>query len=347
MSDPVSATLRGGEWWDYKLVPILTGFYASALFLGQPVAAPWGNALILLLSLLPGAAYVSIVNDLTDLRDDAAAGKANRMAGRSLSFKAILLFLSLAAGVPFFWFWRDNMTALILYAGAWAAFALYSLPPFRLKSRGVSGVVADACGAHLFPTLLAAALAFQGVAEPLRPAWFWAIAAWSLGYGLRGNLWHQLLDRDADRAVGLGTFAARHRPHVAARLGAWFAFPLETAGLTFLLFSIASPLPVMGFLIYLGLITCRMRLWGLHPIIADPKPGFFIFLHEYYDVFLPLALLLASALAYPIDWLTLAVHLLLFHRRPMVTAQDAWTLVGKSAIPRLVRIWRAWRSPGR
>jgi hypothetical protein len=335
------AVLRAGEWWDYKLVPILTFFYASAVLLGIGIADLWRGALILLLSLIPGAAYVSIINDITDIRDDLAAGKRNRMAGRSAAFKAAAVVATLCGGAVFFWLWRSEPVLLVLYGAAWISFTLYSVPPFRLKARGLAGVVADGCGAHLFPTLLAVAIAFLAAERPVDPVWFGAAGAWAFGYGLRGNLWHQLLDRESDLQSGVHTFAGRHPPHVAARLGTWFAFPLELGSMVVLLAMLDNLLPylALGFHILLGCL--RVGLWRIPPVIVDPKPRFFIVLHEFYDVFLPVALLLASARGHPTDLFVLAAHLLLFHRRTVVILRGAFELIGKAAKLALQRLSRS------
>jgi 4-hydroxybenzoate polyprenyltransferase len=322
MGERLSAVLRAGEWWDYKLVPILTFFYATAFLLGVSVSQLWSAVLLLLLSLLPGAAYVSVINDITDVADDVASGKRNAMAGRSWNFKAAVLGVTLIGGVFFFWLWWDKPFLVGCYAAAWISFTLYSVPPFRLKTRGLAGVVADAAGAHLFPSLVAVALAFAAADAPLNLAWVAAAAAAALGYGLRGNLWHQLLDRERDREAGVKTFAERHAPQVAVRFGTYVAFPLEVIGLAALFWQLQSPVPLLALAVHLGLARFRVRRWGMQPVIVEPKTGFFIWLHEYYDVLLPVALLIASALAHPADFAVLLVHLLLFHNRARVVAED-------------------------
>ncbi|HEY0412265.1 MAG TPA: UbiA family prenyltransferase [Allosphingosinicella sp.] len=335
MAERAASVLRSGEWWDHKLVPILCAFYATMVRLGLPIASQWQVLLVLLLSLVPGAAYVSIVNDLTDLEADAAAGKANRMAGRPPAFRIAALLLPLLCGGVFFWVWRGQPLALFLYAGAWIAFTLYSVPPFRLKARGLAGVVADACGAHLFPTLLAAALPFAAAGLPPDRLWLAAVGAWSLAHGLRGNLWHQLLDRERDRTAGVATFAARHPPAAAARLGAWVAFPVELAALAGLFRLMASPWPPLALIPYALLVARRVRLWHMEAVVVEPKGAYLILLHEYYLAFLPLAILAGSALVHRVDWVLLAFHLLLFGREPLRTWCDAWSLILRPALQRL------------
>ena len=326
MSVDLIRSVRAGEWWDYKLVPLLTAFYATVALLERPIASLWPAALILLLALVPGAAFVSLLNDLTDVEEDRAAGKANRMAGRPLAFRIAAIVVPVAAGILFLILWRDDPLLTAAYLAAWIAFALYSLPPVRLKARGFPGVLADAAGAHLFPTLVAMLLAFRAAGAPIDPVWIAAGAAWAFGYGLRGILWHQLSDRDNDRAAGVRTFAQRHPRRLAARVGAWFAFPLELAGLAVLIWKLGSPLPFLFLALSLHLVWLRVWRWSMRAVLVEPRPKYLILMHEYYDVFLPLAILLDSAARFPIDWLVLAAHLLAFHRRPLETVEDVRTL---------------------
>ena len=331
----LAAIVRAGEWWDYKLVPILTLFYATLLLLGRPIASSWLSAVALLLSLLAGAVYVSLVNDLTDIDEDRAAGKSNRMAGRSRPFRALALLLPLAVGLLFLVAWRDDPWLAAAYLSAWIAFSLYSIPPFRLKTRGLAGILADASGAHLFPTLVAILLAFRAAQQPVDPVWIAAGATFALGYGLRGILWHQLSDRDNDEVANVRTFAQRHSIRATAAIGAWIAFPLELAGLAVLLWMIASPIPLLMFAFYLVLGARRIRSSQTRVIVVRPVPHYEILMHEYYDVFLPVAILLAAALRHPIDLAVLAIHLALFSRRPARAIEDSWHLIARPILRRL------------
>ena len=318
--------MRAGEWWEHKLVPIFSAFYATAIVLGVPISSMWRAALTVLLSLIPGAAYVSVINDLTDRDDDLAAGKTNRLIGRSRAMVALLIGATVAAGVVFAWLWRHDTLLLGCYLAAWLAFSLYSLPPFRFKSRGLAGVLCDASGAHLFPTLVAVILAFRGAGRAISVPWIASVAVWAFTYGLRGILWHQLTDVDNDRSAGVRTFAQRHPPHVAARLGTFIAFPLELFALAAMLWQLQSGWPLLFLALYLLMSARRMRNWKMQAAIVAPKPHFFIVLHEYYDVLFPISLLIASALRFPLDGFALLAHLLLFPARATQTAIDLWKL---------------------
>src|SRR5207244_8174700 len=72
--------IRADEWWEYKLVPILSTFYATALVLHVAVSSLWVGALSLLLAIVPAAIYASVINDVTDLAGDLEAGKRHGVA---------------------------------------------------------------------------------------------------------------------------------------------------------------------------------------------------------------------------------------------------------------------------
>jgi 4-hydroxybenzoate polyprenyltransferase len=318
--------VRASEWWDYKLVPILSAFYATAVLLRVPLVSIWMTAVVILLAMIPGAAYVSVINDLTDREEDLAAGKKNRMLGRSRTATGLLIAATAGCGLAVSWFWREDHLLLSCYLAAWLAFSLYSLPPFRLKARGMLGVLCDASGAHLFPTIVAVILTFRAAHAPLDRRWLLAMATWSFAYGLRGILWHQLTDRDADRDTGVHTFAERHDPRVVARFGGWFVFPIELLAFATMLWRLQSLWPLLFLCVYLFLTARRMSWWKMQPVVVAPKPHFFIVLHEYYDVFFPLALLVAATVRNRRDAIVLAVHLLLFPSRPLTALKDSWKL---------------------
>jgi len=321
--------VRAGEWWEYKLAPILAAFYATALTLQVPVSSLWPAALVLLLALVPGAAYVSVINDLTDRDEDLAAGKPNRLLGRPPAYAAALVAITAGLGIVFCILWRHDALLLGVYLAAWLAFSLYSLPPFRFKARGILGVLCDASGAHLFPTLVGVIVACRAAADrPVSVAWLAAVGTWAFANGVRGILWHQLTDRDNDRVAGVRTFAQLHPPHVAARLGTYAVFPLELAGLAAMLWQMRSVWAVGFLLLYALFAAIRTYRFALNPVIVAPKPRFLIVLHEYYDLFLPIAILLESR-----DWLVLAIHIVLFPNRLRHTFSDA------------VQLWRERRRP--
>ena len=323
----ISQTIRAVDWWEYKLSPIFATAYATALLLQLSVASLWPLLLLSLVALAPGAAYVSVINDLTDLEDDLASGKANRLAGKSRAFVAATLICCILPGAAVAIYWRNDPLLLSLYLAAWAAFSLYSIPPFRLKSRGVLGLLADASGAHLFPTLLVVSLVFRWRGDPIDPVWFSSVALWSLGFGLRGILWHQISDLRHDELTGVHTFARLHKITLLRRLGNFVIFPVEMAAFAVVLWRAGSRFAFAFLFLYALLEWSRKWLWGMQLVVVAPKPRYSILMLDYYEVFYPLAHLLSSSARNPHDALVVAAHLLLFPRRATQTLKDIVKLI--------------------
>jgi 4-hydroxybenzoate polyprenyltransferase len=328
----ITETIRAVEWWEYKLSPLFATLYATAYLLSVSVFSLWPLLVLALVALVSCAAYVSVINDLTDRADDAASSKTNRLAGRSRAFVGLLLVCCVAPGAMVAFRLRDDLLLLILYFGAWAAFSLYSIPPARLKNRGFPGVLADASGAHLFPSLFVAALVFRSQKMPVDLLWLASVAVWSLSYGLRGILWHQLNDLQNDELIGLRTFACRFGPARLRRLGAFVIFPLEMAALAFMLAQAGSSVAIAFLFLYAALEVARKLYWNLNFVIVAPRLKYRVVMLEYYEFFYPLAFLLSSSLKHPADALILFAHFLLFPRRltlMMIDTMKATKIIGK------------------
>ena len=316
------APARAREWWEHKFAPILGTAYATACFADASVMDVADTLLVVLLALLPGAVFVSVVNDLTDRDDDRRAGKPDRLAGHSartwLAVVAAAVLAGFAIGAAA---WHDEPAALVLYSMAWVAFALYSVPPFRLKARGAGGVLADAVGAHVCPHLLIAVVVFAAVDRPDDARWLVAVGAWALAWGVRGALWHQLSDAEQDARAGIRTYAIAH-PRWARRLGAWFAFPVELAAFGVLLVLAEAPLAVLAVPAYVLLEAERVKRWGITVVVVEPAPNYRIAMHDFYVAFFPLAFLATAALRDPSDAIVLLAHLGAFPFTPGQIAAD-------------------------
>lgn len=114
--------------------------------------------------------------------------------------------------------------------------------------------------------------------------------------------------------AGVRTFAQRH-PQAAARLGTYVVFPLELIALATMFWLMRSLVPLLFHGVYAYVAAKRLRHWHMNAVIVVPNDRCLIVLHEYYDVYLPLAILIASAIRHPFDWIVLAVHLAVFPQR--------------------------------
>lgn len=309
----VLSVIRSNEWWEYKLPPLLAIGYATVISSNKNIVEviPW--LFFLLLSIIVGAIYVSLINDFTDMKEDLASGKYNRMASLSPLIRWVLIFASLMMGSVFAFFLANDILSLALYLLPWIAFTLYSVPPIRLKKRGIWGVFADACGAHLFPSLLMLASTANFIHSKVNSTWFIAVAIWAFTYGLRGILWHQFLDRKNDMSIGLRTYATTKKPHLF-KLQAIFILLIELIAVASMLSYLSKPLPLISLLVYLFLIwACNKKLGKNIVIIIPPfnKPHHII-MSSFYQVFLPLSLLLTASLEYPFVLILVFIHVLIF-----------------------------------
>lgn len=321
--DVAGGQVRAEQWWSFKLVPPLVVAYASCVRLGEPLTRHWPELLWIVASIASFAAAVSCVNDLFDKADDARAGKHNRMATRTPGQVARVLALPGLVVSASVWHWRDRPAVLAAEALLVVVFAAYSVPPVRLKGRGVAGALADAVGANVLPALMAA-LAIQ----PDAPwGWLAATSTWAGALGLRGIIWHQLLDSDADRAAHVRTLVTAHSPGVARAVAAWLALPIELLALTAMLRATGDPWPWIGLWLYAVLLLAKMKWFAARPVIVSVQPRYTLFLFDYYLVLWPLSLLVAAALRWPTDWRVLACHLVAFPGVHRVFGRELMTLV--------------------
>ncbi|MBD2752593.1 UbiA family prenyltransferase [Spirosoma validum] len=317
---------RAGEWWGYKVASVLATGYATVGLFNQPLWPLAPYLLLLTLALTIGAIYVSILNDWTDRADDQLAGKTNRLATKSTLFFGTILSLFLVGGLCLAaYFWQLSPLGSLLYLGSCAAYSLYSLPPVRLKIRGLAGVLADALGAHLFPNLFVVSLIGYWSGQSIPLFWWIAVGSWSLACGIRNILKHQLGDAAADKQAGVQTLVVRWGERRAHRLGIWVAFPIEVLALGGMLLMLDQRIPILFLLFYLGLERLRARFWQIHPVILDPNQR--ILFDEYYSTFFPLALLLTQCLRYPGDTYVLVLHCLLFGWHAIGTVREASRLL--------------------
>jgi len=332
-------TIRASEWWGYKVAPLLAIGYATALKSGKSLVEASPYLLYIMLAMALGAAYVSVINDITDMEDDLAIGKKNRMAGvrpsRRWIFPAVALFLGAAYIASFF----PHVLIMALAMMPWIAFSCYSIPPIRLKKRGIWGVLADASGAHLFTSLFVVASMSHYMGQPMDWIWFSAVGLWALCYGVRGILWHMFFDRENDIASGTPTYATGVDPSLF-RTREWVILVVEMIALGFMLWRIGKPLPVVSFVFYLLFVAASWRKLEFRIVVILMPPGYpypyLIFLADFYQVFLPLSLLMWGSLAFRYDWIVLFAHVALFWFSIYRVLRFAWQ-IAKSPGPEASR----------
>jgi hypothetical protein len=319
-------SIRAFEWWEFKLAPIFATVYATAYLLDVPLTSLWQFLILLLFALAPGAAYVSVINDLTDLEEDRLAGKHNRLEGKSKAYIFVMLGCCILPGLVMCYYWRNRFLTLSLYLAAWIVYSLYSFPPIRLKTRGFLGVLADASGAHLLPQLITVSALTYWCGKQLDFVWFVAVGVWGLFCGIRGILWHQLKDKKSDEIAGATTFGQRHDSLFIQHLGERIIFPIEVIAFAFMLFYTRNIVAFVLLAFYGYIAWLRYRLWLVEVIIVLTKKKYRIALYEYYEFFYPLAFLIIACIQRPSDLLILVGHLILFPRHTVLFVRDVFNL---------------------
>lgn len=315
--------IRASDWWSYKLPPILAIAYATIISSSTSIYEAAPQLLVIMLSVFVGAIYVSIINDITDISEDQASGKSNRMASMPAKLRWLLPIGCLLLGLGFQFFYYPDNLSMVLYTLPWISFTLYSCKPFRFKKRGILGVLADASGSHLFISLLMISSLSYFSRIPINWTWFMSVAIWSFAYGLRGILYHQFLDRENDIEAKVNTYAAQISPE-SFKLPQLIISVVELLAFTVMLVLINEVLVYLFLAIYLLVIYARKRFLGYQviSIITEKNRPFQILMADFYQFFFPISLLIIGSIYNPISLIVLAVHLALFPHRILEYFQE-------------------------
>lgn len=304
---------RLAEWWEYKLCPLLAVAYATMLFSEMPVYQFVGSILLVLFAVAVGAVYVSFINDITDIEEDLRVGKRTGIMSVQPRWRWIFPVLCLSVGTAVCWYLWPDWHSMMWYIMAWISFSLYSIKPFRFKQRGILGVIADASGAHLFPSLFVVSVIFYQIPEQAKLGWELSVGIWSFSYGVRGILWHQFIDKANDCEAGIKTFANlvsnRSAKHLEGPL-----LGVELLAFGSMLFHINLPIVYVLLVVYGFVVYLRAHFFALKPVIflVPRKRPYQLMMLDGYQVFLPLALLLHIMITQPWGWLILIGHFILF-----------------------------------
>lgn len=256
------------------------------------------------------------------------------MTGYSPWLRWLFPSLCLVAGSLFMFFLRHDKLSCILYLMSWIAFSLYSIPPVRLKNRGVWGVFGDACGAVLFPCCLVVSSMSFFMHQPVNRIWFFSVAVWAFVYGLRGILWHQFVDRKNDIKTGINTFASTIEPELFRRqtillvtieLTA-FGIMLAVTG------SIASFIFLIIYLLYAWILYRSFNI-RLTMIMEENERSKRILMSHYYQLFFPISILISAAFNQFSVCIIILLHVIFFFRYNTEVMRDFFSVFKYSFKP--------------
>lgn len=158
---------------------------------------------VLFSTIMTGYGY--LINDLADVELDRCHGKSNvflSMSKRKAVF-IVLAFMVIGSlfALPFL-----NRPGFVPLWLLWIlAATFYSMPPLRLKERGLIGLTATIAAQQTLPT----ALIFAAFGELV--SWSALVfVLYSTARGVSSDVGHQMRDWSQDTSTDTGTFAVRH-----------------------------------------------------------------------------------------------------------------------------------------
>lgn len=309
------AFARAGNWWFSKIPPLLTVSYLTILMTDTDprVAAVLIGCYVFSVSSV--AIYGHVINDIFDVETDLQAGRRNAMTDVPQSMRVLLAVIFLCAGFLPALIVHYPLTAFLLLGANYLWPTIYSVPGFRLKERGLLGVICDALGSHITPTLLGLVLfgAFE-LPAPIRRLYPLIITVWATALGIKGILHHQVLDHEADTASGTSTFAIAAGPDAIKRFMTEFNLLVELPASAALVFLVVPwcPLAAVALAVYCALETIKYTA-GFQFALSHSIRASVPFANEmFYTLWMPMAAALQLAARGP-AWLWLpVVHFVLF-----------------------------------
>ena len=167
---------------------------------------------------------------------------------------------------------------------------------------------------------------------------------WSFGFGVRGILNHQSVDRSNDRLANVQTFVVRRGRRATLRLG-WLALYIEIAGLVAMAVAVGMTAPWAAAVLvaYLGLWLLDRR-WESRPFHPVPdRSDAWMPLAEFYEVW-PLVVFTIALRSRHRRW-PLPIAVLVGFRRPVAkqTSDLAALLSHVFKDLRTTGAWAGWR----
>ena len=321
--NPYSGIFRVKDWWWSKAALLMGLVYLFAAWYHISFEEFIPLSILSLLTITGFAGMGYLFNDLFDIEKDTIAGKRNFLAGKSgLFILALFLLSSLFVLVPWL-FLPKSWISFVLIATQFVLFIVYSVPPVRLKERGVAGIIADALYAHGVPSVLAA-YTFALAAHYLFPLTdILLLFAWQTISGIRNILLHLAEDIEADKKAGSKNFVAGLTPAKFEQILAWLIAVEWLLCLAF--FSsllLINPLFSICLLVIIVLTATGFMLFMEKDAPSFLNSTWSFFPNNIYEKWLPLAYLMVLAVGDKRFAILFAIHLTVFNFEFYTQAAD-------------------------
>lgn len=276
----LAALIRVQDWSTSKLL-----FHFSAILVMCVPGVKLYIILAALGSIAAWAAFGYAINNFADYEADTIAGKKNT-AG-DVSQKVVLFFLAVLAllslGLALIWI-KYSAIYTLLITGLFLS-GTYSLKPFRIKERGILGILTGSLCQWALPVLVLSALSSN-------EAYVAPLCILGLSMGVRWMTIHQIQDKNADIISGIHTYVTDSGKKTWIIL--YVALSAELASIVWLILQ-DGPARWPACVSFI--------LWCVQEIVFSSQKGLFasrlqsynrVPLSEYYFFFLPIALLISK-----------------------------------------------------
>jgi 4-hydroxybenzoate polyprenyltransferase len=298
---------RKNEWWHSKMPFLLGIVYLVALSTNMLFSEIWINIFVFLFLIITIAAFGYFLNDSFDIEEDALVGKVNFAARFSTRNRFKILIVLFVFGYLPWYFFSEDPFLLALLAAHLLLLLLYSIPPIRLKNRGMIALIIDAGYSFILPVLVSFYFINDSTIDrysiPL-------LIVWSTTIGIRNIIEHHRDDARFDN-VSYTFNISNHKGENRMKLFMYYLLlPLELIFFVFLLVS---------FKVSYGYFLLLFGIFLLAEIIINLSyDGFKIYklfgskfssINSCYEYILPSYLLVLLSINIDINYLVL----LLFH----------------------------------
>ncbi len=295
----------------YKFSLIFCSIYV-VLFFGENLESKIFFYLLISILLAFGIAGLGyVMNDIKDFDDDLQNNKPNLFNKFSKLQSIILVALFITLSIfPWFYLPTDKYSFYLLIL-EFILFFVYTFAPFRFKEKGILGIITDSLYAQVVPCLLAI-YTFSKIANTTLNVYFIVFyVIWLLFAGIRNIIKHQIEDYDNDNNTDTKTFTTIYGIEFSKKLSFRFLFPIELLLFISLLIILKTPYFIVFFcyIIYITILFIKKNK------TTDSDLYSFIntrILNEFYEIHLPIILLICFSFIKPIFITILVLNLLLF-----------------------------------
>ena len=258
---------------------------------------------------IAGLGYV--MNDIKDFKDDLQNNKPNLFNKFSKSQSVLLVVLfALLSIFPWLYLPTDKYTFYLLVI-EFLLFFVYASPPFRLKEKGFLGIITDALYAQVVPSLLAV-YTFSKISNTILNVKLIVLySAWLLLVGIRNIIKHQVEDFDNDKNTKTKTFVTIYGIEYSKKISLKYLFPIEFILFTSLLITIKTPyfIALLGYLLYTTILFIKRNKTTEIDLFYFINTRIF---NEFYEIHLPIILLVCFCFSNAIFIFILGFNLLIF-----------------------------------